>query len=97
MRMAKIVLHWERMVGSSSAGRCVTALRSRLLTQVDGVPESDRFATGGEWGSMLVGEMALIEDSALVESAAGDHAERVQRAMRAQLLAIGGRVKAANQ
>ena len=81
----------------ATSGRCVTALRTRLVTQVDGVPEVDRFATSGEWGSLLVGEMVLIEESALVESAAADHAARVRHAIREHTSTVGTRVKAANQ
>jgi hypothetical protein len=81
----------------ATAGRCVTALRTFLGTQVDGIPEVDRYATAGEWGSLLVGQLPLIDASALVESSAQDHPERVQAALRDQLTAIGARVAAANK
>jgi hypothetical protein len=82
---------------SAAAGnRCVTAVDTELMAQVDGIPEADRHAAEGAWGSLLVGQMPLIRQSALVSSERPDHAARLENAMREHLNTIGARIRAAN-
>jgi hypothetical protein len=85
-------------VHTAAAGdRCVTALGTELMTHVEGIPEVDRYATAGTWGSLLVGQLSLIDLSDLIESAAAEHATVVRSALREQLAAIARRIVAANE
>jgi hypothetical protein len=76
--------------------RCVTSVRVQLSTPVDAIPEIDRYATSGQWGSLLVGQLPLIESSKLIESPADEHPRRVRMLLDEQLDALAGRVAAAN-
>jgi hypothetical protein len=77
-------------------GRCATSVWTELVAQVDGMPEADRYAPPGTWGSLLVGQLSLLRESGVVSSTIGDHQTRVLSALRVQAAAIGGRIKAAN-
>ena len=80
-------------VGSS----CATAMTTELVAQVEGIPEADRYAPTGSWGSLLVGPLCLVRETAMATSAATEHAGSVDITLRAQLTAIGARISAANQ
>jgi hypothetical protein len=82
---------------SAADGRCVTAVRAELMAQVSGIPEADRFAPQDGWGSLLVGEMPLVRQSAMVNSSRTGHAAQVDAVVREQVTAIGARIKAVNQ
>jgi hypothetical protein len=76
---------------------CVTAVDAELMTRVDGIPEIDRYATDGAWGSLLVGDLSLIRTTAVASSLRADHAPRVRDTVRDQLKRIGLRIAAANK
>jgi len=76
---------------------CASAISSELIAQVDGIPEADRQLTAGAWGSLLVGPLSLIRETAMVTSPASVHAVPVQTALRAQLAAIGERISPAQK
>ena len=82
---------------SAADGRCVTAVRAELMAQVSGIPEADRSAPQDGWGSLLVGEMPLVRQSAMVNSSRTGHAAQVDAVVREQVTAIGARIKAVNQ
>jgi hypothetical protein len=84
------------ITSSLTAGRCATSVWTELVAQVDGVPEADRYAAPGSWGSLLVGQLSLLRESAVVSSTPGDHQARVLSTLRVQAAAIGSRIKAAN-
>jgi hypothetical protein len=77
--------------------RCTTSIRTHLITHVEGIPEQDRYTSGGEWGSLLVGEMVLVGQTTLTESALRDHADRVSGVVAEHVATIAGRIRAANQ
>jgi hypothetical protein len=78
-------------------GSCATALATDLIAHGDAVPEADRHAAPQDWGSLLVGEMTLIHDLALVSGRAADHAAAVAASLAAQTAAIGERIRTANR
>jgi hypothetical protein len=84
-------------VTNTSGGRCATALATALIAHVEGIPEADRHAPGGEWGSLLVGALPLIEDLAVIQSEPANHAARVRIELRKQISAIGERIRLANR
>jgi hypothetical protein len=77
-------------------GRCATSVWAELVAHVEGMPEADRYAAPGSWGSLLVGQLSLLRESAVVSSTIGDHQARVLSTLRVQAAAIGSRIKAAN-
>jgi hypothetical protein len=85
-------------VRSLRAGEhCVTSLSADLIAHVDGSPEADRGLPANAWGSLLVGTMRLVHESALLAAPRDQHAMRVAAELRARLTAIGERVKRANE
>lgn len=80
-----------------AAGRCATALWIGLIAHVDGIPDSDRDGPPAAWGSLLVGEMALLHDLAVVQGEPGSHASAVDASLRTQISAIGERIRLANR
>jgi hypothetical protein len=78
-------------------GSCASAIGAELIAQVDGIPEADRHAAPGAWGSLLVGRLSLIRETAMVTSRAPEHAVPVETALRAQIAAIGERISAVNR
>jgi hypothetical protein len=82
---------------SAVDGRCVTAVTAELVARVDGIPEVDRNAPQDAWGSVLVGQMPLVRQSALVSSRRADHAARVASTLGEQVRAIGARIRAVNE
>jgi hypothetical protein len=83
---------------SAAVGRsCVTAIGVELIAHVDGIPEADRRLSPEMWGSILVGPLSLVRESALVNSVAANHEIAVLTALRAQVAAIGARITAANR
>lgn len=87
----------ETRVRSAAIGPyCATAISSELIAEVDGLPESDKAAAPGTWGSLLVGTMSLVREEALVTTAQEAHDAAVQRAVRSHVQAIAERVRRAN-
>jgi len=82
---------------SAANGRCVTAVSAELVAQVDGIPEADRFAAQDAWGSLLVGQMPLVRESALVSSGSAEHAARVVSTLGERVSEIGARIRAVNE
>jgi len=82
---------------SAADGQCVTAVSTELVAQVDGIPEPDRGAAPDAWGSLLVGQMPLVRESALVSSGRAEHAGRVASTLGAQVSGIGARIRAVNE
>jgi hypothetical protein len=78
-------------------GSCACAISAELIAQVDGIPEADRHAAPGAWGSLLVGGLSLIRETAMVTSPAPEHPGPVETVLRAQIAAIGARISAANR
>jgi hypothetical protein len=76
--------------------RCATSVWTELVAHVDGMPEADRYAPPGAWGSLLVGQLSLLRQSAVVSSPLAHHQTRLESTLRVQVAAIGGRIKAAN-
>ena len=80
----------------AGGGRCATALSTRLIAHVDGIPGADRYAPE-RWGSLLVGEMLLVSELTVVQTAPAGHAAAVLEAARKHVSAIGARIRLANQ
>ena len=59
MRMAKMVLHWEMMVESSSAGRCVTTARKTPVFPAFLGDAGDGLAGGPEADGLVAGRVAV--------------------------------------
>src|SRR4029078_1864534 len=57
-----------RLDSGIAANECVTAVETELVAQVQGIPEADKSAGPGAWGSLLVGELSLLRESALTIS-----------------------------
>ena len=84
-------------VASTAAGRsCAAAVATELIAHVEAMPDADRAAPPGTWGSLLVGELPLVRDSALVTTPAKAHDAAVHKVLRAQLASLGRRIRAAN-
>lgn len=75
---------------------CASGITTELVAEVTGIPEADRAAAPGVWGSMLVGVMPLARDNALVIAPAVEHDSAVQRAIESQVAAIAARIRSAN-
>jgi hypothetical protein len=84
------------VASSASGGRCATALSTSLIAHVDGIPGTDRYAPE-RWGSLLVGEMPLVSELAVVHTTPSSHAAAVAAAVRKQISAIGERIRLANR
>ncbi|MBA3269558.1 MAG: hypothetical protein H0T71_03535 [Acidobacteria bacterium] len=78
-------------------GSCVTALRTELVAQVHGIPEAEQQLPPDAWGSLLVGPLSLICETAMVTSPVTEHMRLVDTAVRARLTAIGDRISAASR
>ena len=76
---------------------CATALSTDLIAHVDGIPEADRYAPAEEWGSLLVGDVTLIHDLAVVQSDASGHAVATVSSLRKQMSSIRERIRLANR
>jgi hypothetical protein len=76
--------------------QCVSSVTADLVAHVDGSPDADRGLPGNAWGSLLVGAMRLVHESALMAAPRGQHAARVAGELRARVTAIGERVRQAN-
>ena len=84
-------------VTSTAGGRsCAAAVATELVAHVEAVPDADRAAAPGRWGSLLVGELPLVRESALVTTPAKAHDAAVHKVVRAQLASLGERIRAAN-
>ena len=81
---------------SASDGRCATALAISLIAHVNGIPEADR-SSPDRWGSLLVGEMPLVSELAVVQTTTSGHAAAVAEAVRKRVSAIGQRIRVANR
>lgn len=81
---------------NTSDGRCATALSISLIAHVNGMPEADR-SSPDRWGSLLVGEMPLVSELAVVHTTPSSHAAAVAAAVRKQISAIGERIRLANR
>jgi hypothetical protein len=79
-----------------TGGSCATSVWTELVAHVAGMPEADRYAPPGAWGSLLVGQLSLLRESAVVSSPLAHHQTRLESALRVHVAAIGGRIKAAN-
>ena len=77
--------------------RCATSVHTELRTRVDAIPEIDRYATNGEWGSLMIGELSLIELSAIAGSPRSNHAAQIQDIVQNQVAIIGSRIRTANK
>ena len=84
------------VASSAGGGRCATALSTSLIAHVDGIPGADRYAPD-RWGSLLVGEMPLVSELAVVHTTPSGHAAAVAEAVRKQISAIGERIRVANR
>ena len=80
-----------------SADACVSAVSSELVAEVAGIPEADKVAVPGAWGSLLMGPMPLAHDMTLVISSRVTHDADVGRAVETQVTAIADRIRSANQ
>lgn len=78
-------------------GRCATALSTDLIAHADGIPDADRHAPPEEWGSLLVGEITLIHELAVVQSEAAAHADGVAASLRKQISSMKDRIRLANR
>ena len=77
----------------------VAALRksgTELVGHVQGIPEADRDAPAGAWGSLLVGELSLARESTMNVSPPAAHAVQVEATVVEQLAAVGERMRRAN-
>jgi len=87
---------YVRLASVAAADRCVTAVETQLVAQVQGIPEADRDAPAGAWGSLLVGELSLLRESMMAVSPPAAHPARVEATVVEQLAAVGERMKRAN-
>ena len=77
-------------------GSCATAISTELVAQVQGIPDADREASPGSWGSLLVGAMPLVRAIDLVTATAQEHDAMVTATLRTQVAAIAAKLRAAN-
>ena len=80
-----------------TAGRCATALSTDLVAHVDGIPEADRAAPPEAWGSLLIGDLTLIHDLAVIQSDPSGHPAAIDASLRKQISSIGERIRLANR
>lgn len=85
-----------RALGARVDNGCVTALIIELVAEVQGIPEADRSAVPGAWGSLLVGHMPLVATSRLVTTPEREHDSAVREVVRDQVTHIATRLRAAN-
>jgi hypothetical protein len=78
------------------AGSCAVAITTELVAQVDGIPEADRYGSPGSWGSLLVGVMPLLRETALIAPAPGKRQAAVETAVRGHVAAFAAKLRAAN-
>jgi len=81
----------------AAGGTCASAVTAELVAQVEAMPEADRQAAPGTWGSLLVGPMSLVRETELITSPPVEHAARLQKLIGAQLAAIGARISLVNR
>ena len=74
---------------------CATAMSTELVAEVEAVPEADRHAPPGAWGSLFRGYMPLAHEADVVVGPPAGHDADVQRAVAAQVAAVAARVRAA--
>lgn len=79
-----------------SDDQCASAIAAELVAEVAGIPEVDRDAPDGTWGSLLVGAMPLVRDTALVIRPALEHDAAVQATVETQVASIASRIRSAN-
>ena len=79
-----------------TAATCATAVTTELVADVSALPEADKSQPPGAWGSLLVGYMPLVRESALVMTAAVEHDAAVRKALVAHIAAIATRIRNAN-
>jgi hypothetical protein len=84
------------VTSTAANGSCAAAIATELVAHVEARPDADRQAPRGQWGSLLVGELSLIRESALVTAPAKAHDAAVQKVVREQLTNLGRRVRAVN-
>lgn len=87
---------YVRLASVAAADRCVTAVETELVAQVQGIPEADRDAPAGAWGSLLVGELSLLRESTILVSLPAAHPAQVEAMVVEQLAAVGERMRRAN-
>jgi hypothetical protein len=79
-----------------TASDCATAVAAELVAAVTGLPDADRENPPDRWGSMLIGFMPLVRESALVIGAPVEHDAAVRRMTVAHVTAIAARIRSAN-
>jgi hypothetical protein len=84
------------VITREASGNCASGITTELVAEVTGMPEADRTASPGVWGSMLVGMMPLARDNALVIVPPVEHDAAVQREIESQVAAIAARIRSAN-
>ena len=85
-------------VHTAPAGElCASAIATEVVAEVSGIPEADRFAPPGRWGSLLVGAMPLLSEKALVIRNGVEHDAAVRGALEQQVAAMAARIRSANQ
>jgi hypothetical protein len=82
---------------SGVGSRCAAFLTTELLAHVEGIPDADRAAAPGTWGSWLVGEMTLIRYTDLVTSPVQEHDAAMRQSLETRLTMLGERLRAANK
>jgi hypothetical protein len=84
------------VTSTPAGGACAAAVATELVAQVEAIPDADRQAPAGQWGSLLVGELPLVREHVLVTAPAKAHDAAVQKVVREQLANLGRRIRAAN-
>jgi hypothetical protein len=75
---------------------CAASVTTELLAHVEGIPEADRSAPPGTWGSRLVGEMPLVRYTDLVTTPVQEHDAAVRRSLQTRLTMLSEKLRAAN-
>lgn len=91
--------HYSIVVDVWTDGReamCASAVTTELVAEVVGVPEADKAAPPGRWGSMLIGFMPLARENGLVIGAAVTHDAAVRQQVFAQLSTLAARIRLVN-
>jgi len=75
--------------------QCMISLNVELLAHVEAMPLGDRQEPRTEWGSLLMGQMALLRSSGLLPSSIAARQQIVNSATRSAVIDIARRVRAA--
>lgn len=76
---------------------CAASIASEIITPVEAIPDADRHLPRDVWGSLLIGDMALVRHHTLVQAAPAGLASAVEHSVAAHAAAYAERIIAARR